>query len=58
MTVIGRKGSKGSGNTRGLRRMANVFIELGVTTGVHPGLGLERQRQSLGCYSSTGRLLR
>lgn len=60
MTVIRRKGSKGSRNTRGLRRMANVLIELRVTTGIQPGLGIERQRQrqSVGCHSSIGRSLR
>ena len=48
MTVIRRKG------------MANVLIELRVTTGIQPGLGIERQRQrqSVGCHSSIGRSLR
>lgn len=58
MTVIRRKGSKGSGNTRDLRRMASVLIELVAITGVHPGWRIERQSQSGGCCGPIVRLLR
>lgn len=57
MTVTRRKGSKGSGNTRGLRRMANVLIELGVTTGAHPGVHREAEPKC-GMLWLVGRSLR
>lgn len=55
MTMIKRTGSR---EHKRPRRMGDVLIKPRVTTGVHPGLWIERQSQCVGCCGSRGKELK